>query len=621
MEPIIRKSNSARLRNSNECGQKMARGWETLLETLTGICFAKGRQSQGRPQLIRQKLRFLFFLLGVGLFPLIGSSQVIQFDPIATGLNRPVAIVHAGDGSGRLFIVQQTGEILIYDGTQVLATPFLDLSAKVECCGERGLLSLAFHPGYGTSSNFFYVYYTKKSTFEVTIARYTVSADPNIADPNSELVLKSIVHNLHPNHNGGSLQFSPIDGYLYVSIGDGGGGGDPEENGQNLNSLLGKILRLDVDAAAPYIPADNPFQNDGNANTLGEIWSYGARNPWRFTFDRLTGDILIGDVGQNCWEEVDYRPSTSNGGENYGWDVMEGRRCYDEPSGSQCNLPPTCNSAGMTSPVIVYSHSDPQLPGAQAVTGGYIYRGTAMPQFYGTYFFADYGSGQILNAIPGGSNWNYTILEATGNLVSTFGEDEAGELYYASLGFTAGSGVVYKMSVPPVVPFTDDFVDGDASDWSFPKGTWSVVNQALQGITNKKAEAFAPFAGCGLCTVEADLQIDTVGGRVSLLGWYRGKGDSIELLFMEDRDRLILKHRSGGSVGAKQKLNLAIDPGVKYHVKITFDGTQFQVFLNGGASPIITMQSAGFAAGNVGFRVKSVIHANVTGTFDQIDVY
>lgn len=570
--------------------------------------------------MICHRFRFLLLVLVV-LFPLAGAAQTIQFDPIAIGLNRPVAIVNAGDGSGRLFIVQQSGEILIYDGMQVLATPFLDLSSKVECCGERGLLSLAFHPGYGTSSNFFYVYYTKKTTFEVTIARYTVTADPNVADPNSELVLKSIAHNLHPNHNGGSLQFSPIDGYLYVSIGDGGGGGDPEENGQNLNALLGKILRLDVDIADPYIPSTNPYVNDGDPNTLGEIWSYGVRNPWRFTFDRLTGDILIGDVGQNCWEEVDFRPAGSHGGENYGWDIMEGRKCYDEPSGSQCNLPPTCNSTGMTSPVMVYSHADPQLPNAMAVTGGYVYRGSGMPQFYGTYFFADYGSGQILNAVPGGSNWNYTILAATGNLVSSFGEDEAGEIYYASLGFSADAGAVYKLTVPPVVPFTDDFADGDASDWSTPKGSWSVVNQALQGITNKKADALAPFTGCSLCTIEADLQIDTAGGRVSLLGWDRSKSDMVELILMEDKDRLILKQRSGGTVSAKQKLDQVIDAGVKYHVKITFDGTQFQVFFNGAVSPTMTMPSAGPPAGNVGFRVKSTSRSNVTGTFDQIDVY
>lgn len=574
----------------------------------------------GSIQLYRHSI-FVVILFACLLSTLTSHSvtgQSVVLTSIATGLTRPVAIENAGDGSGRLFIVQQTGEILIWDGTQVLPTPFLDLSSKVECCGERGLLSLAFHPGYGTSSNFFYVYYTKKATFEVTIARYTVSGNPNIADPNSELVLKSIPHNLHPNHNGGSIHFHPINGFLYVSIGDGGGGGDPEANAQNLNALLGKILRLDVDAPSPYIPASNPFANDADPNTLGEIWSYGVRNPWRFTFDRSNGDMLIGDVGQNCWEEVDFRPANSSGGENFGWNVMEGNKCYDlAGGGSNCNLPPTCVIPGLTSPVIAYSHT---LPNVQAVTGGYIYRGVDMPSFFGTYFFADYASGQIWNALPGGANWNFVEVASTGNLISSFGEDEGGELYYASLGFGTADGAVYKLSVPPSLPYSDDFSDNDASDWTAAKGTWTVTGGVLQGSSAKKASIYSPFQGCSICTIETDLQINTPG-KISLLGWFRSKSEFVEVRLIEDTNRLVLLQRSGGTVSAKRKVNFVVDPGVNYHAKIVFDGTQFQLFMNGDTTPLITLPANGTPSGGVGFRIRAKGGATVTASFDQISVY
>ncbi|HSP05899.1 MAG TPA: hypothetical protein VLR94_01920, partial [Acidobacteriota bacterium] len=213
------------------------------------------------------------------------------------------------------------------------------------------------------------------------------------------------------------------------------------------------------------------------------------------------------------------------------------------------------------------------------------------------------------------------ILAATGNLISTFGEDEAGELYYASLGFSTTDGAVYRISVPPALPFSDDFSDGDASDWRHTKGTWTVVNQALQGSTNKKADNFAPFSGCSNCTIEADLQVDAANGRFSLLGWYRSKSDYVELMFMADRDRVILKQRFGGTVAAKQKVNFTIDPAVNYHAKVSFDGTQFQVFLNGDTNPIITLRAAGLALGGAGFRAKSTSHSTVTGTFDSLSIY
>lgn len=561
-------------------------------------------------------LAVLFVLFLPGFFLI---AQTVDTTSIATNLTRPIAVVNAGDGSGRLFIVQQTGQILIYDGTQVLATPFLDLSSKVECCGERGLLSLAFHPGYGTTSDFFYVYYTKKTTFEVTIARYTVTADPNVADPNSELVIKSIPHNLHPNHNGGTLQFNPIDGLLYISIGDGGGGGDPEGNGQNLDSLLGKMLRLNVDAADPYIPPNNPFVNDMDPNTLGEIWAFGLRNPWRFTFDRSTGDMYIGDVGQNCWEEVNFRPFSATGGDNFGWNIIEGPKCYDiSGGGSNCNLPPTCMTQipNAITPVIFYSHT---LPNVQAVTGGYLYRGAAMPSFIGTYFFADYASGQIWNAVPGGTSWSFIEVASTGNLISSFGEDEAGELYYTSLGFTATDGAVYKLSAPSSLPYSDDFNDNDVTDWNATKGSWGATGGELQATTTKKAEIHSPFGGCSVCTIETDIRIDSPTGKVSLLGWYRSKGEMVELMLNSDKDVLLLKDHSGGGVGSRIKASMTIDQGVSYHIKIAFDGAQFQVFIDGSATPILTLQATG-ASGGAGYRLKSGGGRSLTASIDQISI-
>jgi glucose/arabinose dehydrogenase len=543
---------------------------------------------------------------------IVFAQTSINFQQIASGLTRPVAITNAGDGSGRLFITLQGGQIVIYDGTQVLSTPFLDISSLVTCCGEQGLLSAAFHPNY-QSNGFFYVYYTQPNGL-LTIARYKVSANPNVADPTSALIILTIPHPNASNHNGGQLQFGP-DGYLYMGTGDGGGGGDPDENGQNLNALLGKILRLDVNAAPPYIPPSNPFV-DGNPNTRDEIWAFGVRNPWRFSFDRQTGDIFIGDVGQGCYEEVDFQPASSNGGENYGWDVMEGRKCYDEPSGSNCNLPPTCVQPQFILPIIVYNHSGTNHC---AVTGGYRYRGPLSPSLTGVYIYGDYCSGIIWGATDDGNgNWTSTQLADSGYSISTFGEDENGEIYVADLS----TGNVYRIATASGLPFTDDFEDGDASDWTpNNNGTWVVNTGNLEGTTNKKSTDLAPFGGCSSCTVEADLRIVTAGGRVSLIGWWINKANYVELILKDDKDKIVFKQRSGGSTVAKTSIDQVLDPGVDYHVKITYDGVQFQVFLNQGATPIVTVNSQALSIGTFGFRVKSTTKANTTGSFREISIY
>src|SRR5688572_24974038 len=288
---------------------------------------------------------------------------------------KPVAITHAGDS--RLFITEQSGRVVIHDGTAVLPVPFLDIRSIVgDNQNEQGLLSVAFHPNY-SSNGYFFVNYTDLSG-DTVVARYSVSpVDPNRADPNSARIILEI-NQPYSNHNGGQLQFGP-DGYLYIGMGDGGAGGDPENRAQNLGSLLGKMLRIDVDreeGSRRYgIPASNPFV--GVYAARGEIWALGLRNPWRFTFDRLTGDMFIGDVGQGEIEEIDFQPGTSPGGENYGWRRMEGTHCYNPSS--------NCNPGNLVLPILEYSHNH-----GCSVTGGYRYRGSRYPQLRDLYLYGDY---------------------------------------------------------------------------------------------------------------------------------------------------------------------------------------------------------------------------------------
>ena len=389
-----------------------------------------------------------FFLILFGAYVAVGSSLVgatpnIQIEPIITGIDSPVAITHAGDGSGRLFITLQSGKILVYDGQQLLPTPFLDIGSHIIFGGERGLLSVAFHPNY-VANGFLYVNYTDLNG-DTVIARYRVSVDSNVVDPASAIILLAIPQPF-ANHNGGQLQFGP-DGYLYIGMGDGGSGGDPLNNAQDLDSMLGKILRIDVNADFPYgIPLDNPFIGNPNANP--EIWALGLRNPWRFSFDRLTGDLLIADVGQSNWEEVNFQPADSGGGENYGWRLMEGTHCFNPST--------NCNDGSLTLPILEYDHSLDNC----SITGGYRYRGALYSGLEGVYFYADFCTGRIWGAsLDASGTWNSEQVLDTDLSITAFGEGEDGELYLAH--FSSTNGTIYKIT-EPVSTITEPFAPTNA---------------------------------------------------------------------------------------------------------------------------------------------------------------
>ena len=337
------------------------------------------------------------------------SAEPIALAPVLTqGLIQPVFIGHAGDHSQRLFIVEQPGRTRILRNGTLQASAFLDISDRVNFGGEMGLLGLAFHPGFAKNGRFF-VNYTRKPDGATIVAEFHVSQDPDRALHNEKTLM--VIPQPYSNHNGGMVAFGP-DGYLYIATGDGGAGGDPGNRGQSPNTLLGKILRIDVDQGDPYgIPPDNPFAGQRSGR---EIFALGFRNPWRFSFDGQTGQLWAADVGQNRWEEID----VVEAGNNYGWRVMEGAHCFQPSQG--------CSTASLTLPVAEYRNQSPHC----SVTGGYVYRGTRVAFLEGTYVFGDYCSGRIMGLIDGHPH----DLLASGLRISSFGEDEAGELYVVDHG-------------------------------------------------------------------------------------------------------------------------------------------------------------------------------------------
>jgi hypothetical protein len=357
-----------------------------------------------------------------------GNANV-QARLLVNGLSEPVDLQAAPGDTSRLFIVEKTGTIRIFRGGSLVTRPFLDISSRVSNGSEQGLLGLAFHPQFSANRRF-YVYYTDRSG-DIHVVEFVASAGLDSASAAEREVLL-VDHPSAPNHNGGQIAFGP-DGYLYIGTGDGGGGGDTYHNGQNLNSLLAKLLRLNVDVGSPYsIPADNPFATQAGAR--GETWDYGLRNPWRFSFDVANGDLYIADVGQDAWEEVDYEPHGS-GGKNYGWPIMEGLHCYPSPP---------CNQAGLTLPVAEYPHQD-----GCSITGGYVYRGREIPELDGVYFYGDYCTGIVRSfridqgRAVNAQDWTSILRTQSGGRMeqlSSFGQDARGEIYIVLL-----SGEVYQI--------------------------------------------------------------------------------------------------------------------------------------------------------------------------------
>jgi len=363
-----------------------------------------------------KNLLFCAGLLSAAFF----NAQSISLEEFATGFTAPVEIVNANDS--RMFVVQQNGIIKIVqpNGT-VNSTNFLDISSKITYGGERGLLGLAFHPQYSTNG-YFFVYYNDTSG-NITVARYTRSSNADVADAATE---KIILNQPKPfaNHNGGSIHFAP-DGYLWIVTGDGGSGGDPNNNGQNKNSLLGKMLRLDINSTGPYnIPPDNPFVGADGAD---EIWAYGLRNAWKFNFDTVSGNVMIADVGQGQIEEINRMPLTQ-AGINYGWRCYEGNDSYNT---SGCAAQST-----MTFPVAAYDHSG----GKCSITGGYVYRGTQYPALQGKYIFADYCSTQI-GILNNDDSITWTPA-FSGNNFATFGINNQNELFVAAVN----NGKIFRVT-------------------------------------------------------------------------------------------------------------------------------------------------------------------------------
>ncbi len=403
-------------------------------------------------------------------------NNTVQMQLVAAGLNRPVDLTAPPGDRGRLFIIEKPGRIRIVTLAggvySLLPTPFLDITALVGSSGnEQGLLGLAFHPGYA-SNGYFYVNYTNTSGNTV-VARYSVSTlDPNLANPASAQTVLTVAQP-YTNHNGGQVQFGP-DGYLYIGLGDGGSGGDPQDRSQNPATLLGKMLRIDVDGAAPYaIPASNPFVGPGNP--LDEIWALGLRNPWRFSFDRLTGDMWIGDVGQSAWEEINLEPAGDPGGRNWGWRCKEGFAAYNTSG----NCPPDLSV--LDDPIYAYGRSD-----GCSITGGYVYRGSPNSSFFGRYLFGDYcAASQVRTLDYNGSAWvrtTYSLQAPAGLALSrptSFGQDAIGNLYMIDDNNSGvpSSGEVYLLQLRPAVCVAGNFdLNGDGQvnvlDIQLAAGDW-----------------------------------------------------------------------------------------------------------------------------------------------------
>jgi len=455
-------------------------------------------------------------------WPMVTLTQITT-----TAFTHPTVITHAGDNSGRLFVAEQTGRIWIIQGSNVLASPFLDISSRVLTTGaEQGLLGLAFPPGYKTNSHF-YVDYTRTNDGAVVISRFSVPVNTtNAANAGSEQIIK-VIPKANNFHNGGQIAFGP-DGLLYIAVGDDGPEGDPQRNAQNSGTLLGKLLRINVESStSPYaVPTNNPFV--ANTNYLPEIWALGLRNPWRFSFDRVTGDLYIGDVGQNRFEEVDFQTNGSAGGQNYGWNIREGATNYNVPAGFT-------NFSSLTEPVTWYDHLAIPTDIAGAVTGGYVSREAGEPRLAGVYFFGDYVAGWIWGLERDGTNWQrLELVNPTWGvphmMISTFGENEQGQIHVADYGpgkiyriqdthqvwtpvFTPTNGYIASnmvtvscLTTGAVIHFTTNGIDPTPADPVVLSGGTIPVTS---GVTNKLCAYRTGYTNSGVATGIFQKQVGT----------------------------------------------------------------------------------------------------------------
>jgi glucose/arabinose dehydrogenase len=509
-------------------------------------------------------------------------AQALSLELIASGLPSPVGLRNAGDGSNRLFIVNQGGTISIYQGGHVLSAPFLDVTSKTLYDGaERGLLGLAFDANYATNG-FFYIYYTSQPAGTVTISRYSVSANANVANPTSEVVLKTQVHSQFANHNGGSLLFGP-DGCLYAGIGDGGSGGDPNDNAQNLGTLLAKIIRISpVDGSACTAAPGNPFV--GVTDALPEIWALGVRNPWRITFDRQIGDMWIADVGQNTEEEVDFQPP-GVAGRNYCWSHKEGTLIYN------ANIP--CTLGTPTDPIIEYDHS----AGKCAIIGGYRYRGSRFPRMVGTYLYADLCTGQIFGATLSAGVWTSTPLYTSAANVTTFGEDEAGELYFVHLG-----GTIHRLDFGALAS-SHDFNGDTKSDIAWRDTSGDVAVWLMNGAQ------VAATAGLG-----------TVANTWSIVGQHDFDGDGKrDLLWRDTSGNIAIWFMNGTSVASTALVgNIPTTWTVTGTADFNGDGQADILWRDGsGNTAIWLMQGAQImSTGGLGNVPSATWSVSATGDFD-----
>jgi uncharacterized protein (TIGR03437 family) len=493
----------------------------------------------------------LWAILGVAT-PVL--AQEIRFVQAASGISAPTDIKNAGDGSGRLFFVQQNGVIRILRDGAVLTTPFLDIRGKTRADGERGLLGLAFPPGFAAKQRF-YVNYTDLNG-DTTIAQYRVTSNADVADAASEVVLLKIAQPF-ANHNGGGMQFGP-DGLLYIGMGDGGSGGDPQGNGQNRNTLLGKLLRIDVesDPGRVQVPPGNPYA--GTAGARGEIWAIGLRNPWRFSFDRATGDLWIADVGQETYEEVNFQPASSRGGENYGWNRMEGMHCYR----------PNCDQSGLTLPVAEYSHTD-----GCSVTGGFVYRGAASPGLRGTYLYGDYCSGKVWVVERNGTAFASRQIASPGFGITTFGEDEAGEIYVSN----ASNGTIHRIEGSRVPRLAQGAVVNAAS-FAAGLSPGSLATAFVTGVLDSPGVVSAPGIPLPATLRGVSVTVAGVAAPVHSLGNVKGQEQVNFQVPFEVRGRQsapVVVTRDGQSSAAVDVPVVEVQPAV-----FTSDGSNAVVVRN-----------------------------------------